>query len=141
MTPISRGSRCAGPVLIARATRHPHLAAPDNAAATTNTDARAHMTHTEERRFLTRRIERTLARTPLPLWSGFAILVDSEDSTAQLMARGELVSWLRANDLDALARDAAARTVRDGAILTLTLGANGPTFRVLFDRQQARAPR
>ena len=95
----------------------------------------------EERRLLTPAIERQLARTPIRQWQSLAILLDSEQAHAQLMPRGELVTWLRANDLEALAKEAAARTVRAGAILTLTIGADGPRFKVLFDKPIVRVTR
>lgn len=44
------------------------------------------------------------------------------------MTRGELMSWLRQNDLHDLAAEAEARRVPPGALLLLFAGQSGPRF-------------
>lgn len=86
----------------------------------------------DDQRYLTPAIERVLMKTPHDRWHHYAILLDSESASARLMLRTQLVQWLRANDLDVLAREAHARTVRPGSMLSLILRNDGPVFRVLF---------
>lgn len=87
----------------------------------------------EGHRYFSQAIERVLMRTPIAQWSAFAILLDGEVNEARLMPRGELVQWLKANDLAKLAHEAGARKVPRGAVLVLSLSSEGPRFRVMFD--------
>lgn len=78
-------------------------------------------------------IAATLKRMPASRWHMMALLLNGEDGSARLMSRGELTSWLRANDLGTLAHEAGARRVAPGAILALILRDAGPKFVVLAD--------
>lgn len=83
---------------------------------------------------LTPAIRRVLQRTPVAQWSAYSVLLDSEAGEMQLMTRGELAGWLRANDLPTLAAEAASRRVPFGGLLLLVLGSEGPRFHVLGKR-------
>lgn len=76
-------------------------------------------------------VERVLRKTPLSRWAHLAVLLDGESGDAQVMSRGELASWLRANDLGDLASEATSRRVPPTCLLILALGSEGPRFRVL----------
>jgi hypothetical protein len=82
-------------------------------------------------------IARVLSKTPRQAWGSFAVVVDDELGTVELRSRGELASWLRANDLPDLADEALARRVGDGGILLLTIGRDETRFRVLGGRVRA----
>lgn len=80
---------------------------------------------------------RVLQRTPVAQWSNYAIVFDATEGTAKLQTRGDVINWLRANDLPSLAHEATTRRVEPGAILVLVLREpEPPRFRVLFQSRR-----
>jgi hypothetical protein len=95
-------------------------------------------------RVLGREILRVLARTPVARWAHLALLVDDDEDgvPSRIMTRAGLVTWLRANDLRALAAEARSRAAPRGSLLALVISSRaGPGFRVLFDPRRRRGTR
>jgi hypothetical protein len=90
-----------------------------------------------ERRYFNAQITRVLTKTPVAQWCHLAIRVDSESGDASITDRGALVSFLAANDLPELAREARSRKVPAGCVLTLIMGRERTYLRVLFSQSRS----